>query len=84
MIYLKSFLAALAALIGYILLLLPAVYIWMDRLVPRPASLPDNVGYISSSNWIPVWPLFIGAIVVFLAAFFRTFRRISVRRTAGQ
>jgi hypothetical protein len=77
MIYVKSFLAGVAALIAYVLLFVFIVTIFMDRLVPGPASLLDNVGYVSNSPWIPAWLIATGALLVFAAASYWTFKRLS-------
>jgi hypothetical protein len=77
MIWVKSVLAGLAALIGYVLLLVLFVSILMGRLVSRPASLPGDAGYVSNSPWIPAWLILLGALFVFAVAFYWRFQRIS-------
>ena len=79
MIYLKSFLAGLAALAAYILLFLLAIRIWMDRLVKPRADLSAGDSDIVSPT-IPLSAILIGAVLAFLAASGWTFRRISSRR----
>ena len=75
MVYVKSFLAGVAALIAYVLLMLILLTVYMNRLVPRPASLPDNVGYVSNSPWIPAWLIVTGALLVFTAASGFTYKK---------
>jgi hypothetical protein len=74
MIWFWSFLVALAALIAYVLLF---VTVGIRLLVSTPPSLPEGVGYVSNSPWIPLWLILLGALLVFAAAFYGTFRKIS-------
>jgi len=73
MIYVKSLLISMAALITYVLLLVAIA----PLLVPTPASLPEGIGYVSNSPWIPMWLILGGALLVPTAAFYWTFKRIS-------
>ena len=77
MIYVKSILAAAAALILYSL---ACGAIVMKLLIPRPVAFPaDNVSFVLNGPWvtIPTWPILIGALLVFGGAFYWTFRTIS-------
>ena len=91
MIYLKSSLAGLGALVAYCVLftmfgirvLLPAPP------VPKWTDLPEGVSFVSNSPWVPIplWgPLAILAIglLVFAAAYFWMFRRLRRARTQQQ
>jgi hypothetical protein len=86
MIYVKSLLTALAALIAYaflfamfgVRLLLPA------HTAFKGSDLSEGVSYVSNSPWVrvPLWgPTAIG-LFVFSAAFFWTFR--TLRRARAQ
>jgi hypothetical protein len=74
MLYVKSFLAGVAALIIYMLLF---ATLGAKLLLPTPPSLPDGGGYISNSPWIPLWAILLGALLVAVAASFWTYRQIS-------
>jgi len=87
MVYVKSVLAGIAASIIFVPLY---VIVVLRLLVPRslpppPVSIPiDGVnggGYFSSSSGpmvaISAWPLLLGGLLIFAAAFYWTFRRIS-------
>jgi type VI protein secretion system component VasF len=77
MIYVKSFLAAVAALIIYVV---ACGAIVMKLLTPKPLSFPaDGVSYVSNGPWtpIPMWPVLIGALLVAAAAYYWTFKKIS-------
>jgi hypothetical protein len=88
MIYLKSSLVGLGAVVAYcvlfalfgVRLLLPA------PAVPKWTDLPEGVSFSSNSRWVPIplWgPLAILAIglLVFAAAYFWMFRRLRRPRT---
>jgi len=72
-IYVKSFLAGAAALIVYVLLF---VTVLTKLILPTPPSLPEGVGYVSNSPWIPAWLILLGALVAVAAAFYWTFRKL--------
>ena len=75
MIYIRSLLVGLAALILY--LLLCSAILWRV-LIPKLTSFPaDNVSYVFESPWIPIWPFLSGAVLIFAAAFYWTFKRSS-------
>jgi hypothetical protein len=77
MIYVKSLLAGLGALIAYCFLFVMA---GVRLLLPKPSDLPEGVGYISNSPWVPLWPVVVIALFVFAAAYFWTSRRLSRAR----
>jgi hypothetical protein len=77
MIYVKSLLAGLGARIAYCLLFLT---VGVRLLLPNPPDLPEGVGYISNSPWVPMWLVLLVALLVFAAACFCTFRRLSRAR----
>jgi hypothetical protein len=89
MIYVKSFLAGIAATIMCWVLCSIIVMELLVRKLPTPqfASIPANVGsqadgygYMSSSSsspLIPMWPFVIGALVIFAAVSYRTFKKFS-------
>ena len=76
MIFVKSLLAGVAALVLY--LLLAGAIVW--RLL-APLKLPpiraDAGGFTWGGPWIPIWPIPIGAVLVFAAAFYWIFKRRS-------
>jgi hypothetical protein len=74
MIYVKGLPAGVAALIVYMALF---AVVGVSLLVPMPLSLPVSVGYISNSPWIPLWPILVGALVVFAGAAYSVLRRAS-------
>jgi hypothetical protein len=74
MIYVKGLLAGVAALIVYMALF---AAVGVSLLVPKPPSLPDSVGYISNSPWIPLWVILVGALGVFAATAYSVLRRAS-------
>jgi hypothetical protein len=57
--------------------LLLAGSIVLKFLMPPPASIPANGSYSYNSPWIPVRPFLIGALLVFGAASYWAFRRIT-------
>ena len=66
MIYVKSFLAGVGALIVFYLLF---VTVGIRLLVRRPPDLPAGVGYISGPPWwFPSWLLALIALLVFTGA----------------
>jgi hypothetical protein len=73
MTYFNCFLTGLAALIAYVLLF---VTVLIKLLLPTPPSLPEGVGYVSNSPWIPAWLILLGALLSFAAAFYWTFRKL--------
>jgi hypothetical protein len=74
MIYLKSLLAGVGALIAYYFLF---VTIGIKLLLPMPPDLPDGAGYVSNSPWVPLWLILVIALLVFAAVYFWTFRKLS-------
>jgi hypothetical protein len=81
MIYVKSLLAGLGALIAYLFLF---VTVGVRLLLPKPPDLPQNVGYVSNSTWVPLWLVLVIALLVSAAAYFGTFRRLSRARPQQQ
>jgi H+/Cl- antiporter ClcA len=77
MIYLKSLLAGLGALVAFYYLF---VTVGIRLLLPKPPDLPEGVGYVSNSPWVPLWLVFLIALLVFAAAYFWTFRKLSKAR----
>jgi hypothetical protein len=73
MIYVKSFLAGVGALIVFCLLV---VTVGFRLLVRRPPDLPEGVGYVSNSPWVPVWLLVLIALLVFTVVCFYTFKKL--------
>jgi|SRR5580704_13707958 hypothetical protein len=78
MIYLKSLLGGLGTLIAYCFLF---VTVGVRLLLPKPPDLPESVGYVSNSPWVPLWLVLVIALLVFSAAYFWTFRRLSRARS---
>ncbi|MGA2713410.1 MAG: hypothetical protein ABSG41_09920 [Bryobacteraceae bacterium] len=78
MIYVKSFLAGVGALIAYYFLF---VTVGVRLLVHRPPDLPEGVGYISGSPWARLWTILLVALLVFTVACFWTFRKLKANRT---
>jgi hypothetical protein len=74
MIYLKSFLAGLGALIAYCFLF---VTVGVRLLVPKLPNLPEGVGWVASSPWVPLWLILLIALLVFAAVYFWTFQKLS-------
>jgi H+/Cl- antiporter ClcA len=74
MIYVKSLLAGVAALIAYYFLF---VTVGMRLLLPMPPDLPGGPGYVSSSPWVPLWLILVIALLVFAGVYFWTFRELS-------
>jgi hypothetical protein len=66
-IYVKSLLAGLGALIAYCFLF---ITVGVRLLLPKPPDLPEGVGYISNSPWVPLWLVLVIALLVFAAAYF--------------
>jgi hypothetical protein len=88
MIYVKSFLVGIAPTIVCWALCSLVVMELLTRKLPTPqlASIPANVGhyangggYFSSSPGplIAMWPFVIGALLIFAAVFYRTFKKLS-------
>ncbi len=78
MIYVKSLLCGLGALILYGLLAgaLGAMFLFFT--MPKLPDLADGSGFVGASTiWIPTWPLLGGAVVVFAAVFYWSFRRFA-------
>jgi hypothetical protein len=73
----KSLFAGLAAAIIYVLSF--GLVVLTQGLLPLEHRFPaDSGGVFSNGPWIPLWPiLMIGAPLIFLAAFYWTFKRIS-------
>ncbi len=74
MIYVKSLLAGVGALTAYYILF---VTVGIRLLLPTPPDLPEGVGYVSASPWVPLWLILVIALVVFAAAYYWTFRKLS-------
>jgi hypothetical protein len=74
MIYLKSFLAGVGALIAYCFLF---VTIGVRLLVPKPPDLPEGVGWVASSPWVPLWLILLIGLLIFAAVYFWTFQKLS-------
>jgi len=75
MIYLKSLLAGVGALIAFYFLF---VTVGIRLLLPKPPSdLPEGSGYVSDSPWVPLWLILVIALLVFAAVYFWTFRKLS-------
>ena len=81
MIYLKSLLAGVGALIAYYFLF---VTIGIKLLLPMPPDLPDGAGYVSNSPWVPLWLILVIALLVFAAVYFWTFRKLSESKPAAE
>jgi hypothetical protein len=77
LIYLKSLLAALGALIAFYFLF---VTVGIRLLLPVPPDLPEGAGYVSNSPWLPLWPILVIALLVFSGVYFWTFRKLSKPR----
>jgi hypothetical protein len=77
MIYVKSLLAGLGALIAYCFLF---VTVGVTLLLSKPPDLPESVGYISNSPWVPLWLVLVIATLVFAVAYFWMLRRLSRAR----
>ena len=80
MIYVKSLLAGLAALIIIAALIIGGLFfapIVMERLAP-PAGA---VSYVVSTPYVSMWPVLIGALLIFAVVSYWAFKRAS--RTAG-
>jgi len=77
MVYIKSFLAGVSALIAYYFLF---ITVGVRLLVRRPPNLPEGVGYISGSPWARWWMILLVALLVFTVAFLWTFRRLQANR----
>jgi hypothetical protein len=76
MILVKSLLVGVAAVIVY--LLLAAAIVWRLSTPPKLPPFPtDGGGFTWSGRWIPIWPIPIGAILVFVAASYWALKRIS-------
>jgi hypothetical protein len=74
MIYVKSFLAGVGALIVFYLLF---VTVGIRLLVRSPPDLPAGVGYISGPPWwFPSWLLALIALLVFTGACYWTFKKL--------
>jgi uncharacterized membrane protein len=58
---------------GYILF----VTVGIRLLLPKPPDLPEGVGYVSNSPWVPLWLILVTALVVFAVAYYWTFRKLS-------
>lgn len=77
MIYVKSLLAGVGALIAFYFLF---VTVGIRLLLPKPPDLPEGVGYVSNSPWVPLWVILVIALLVFAAASFWTFSKLSKAR----
>jgi H+/Cl- antiporter ClcA len=76
-IYVKSLLAGVGALIAFYFLF---VTVGIRLLLPKPPDLPEGVGYVSNSPWVPLWVILVIALLVFAAASFWTFSKLSKAR----
>ncbi len=74
MIYIKSLLAGVGALIAFYLLF---VTVGVRLLLPKPPDPREGVGYVSNSPWVPLWVILVVALLVFAAAYSWTFRKLS-------
>jgi hypothetical protein len=72
----KSFLARAAALMLY--LLVTGAVVRKLLAPPKLQPIPDSGGgFTWGGAWIPIWPIAIGAVLVFAAAFYWILKRIS-------
>jgi H+/Cl- antiporter ClcA len=82
MIYVKSFLVGVAALIvavlivGVFSLASPIVFLMRHQ-------AEGGVGVYENSPWVPLWLIPIGAALIFATAFYCAFRRIKARPSAS-
>jgi len=74
MIYIKSLLAGVGAMIACYFLIVTVV---IRLLVRMPFDQPEGAGYVSSSPWVPLWPVLLILPLVFAAACFWTFKKLS-------
>ena len=74
MIYVKSLLAGVGALIAYYFLF---ITVGTRLLLPMPPDLPEGAGYVSNSPWVPLWLILAIALLVFAGVYFWTFRKLS-------
>jgi hypothetical protein len=74
MIYLKSLLAGMGALLAYYSLF---VMVGIRLLLRMPPDLPEDSSYVSDSPWVPLWLVAVIALLVFAAVYFGTFRKLS-------
>jgi H+/Cl- antiporter ClcA len=74
MIHLKSVLAGVGALIACCFLFVTA---GIRLLLPKPPDLPEGVGFVSNSPWVPLWLILVIALLVFAAVYLWTFRKLS-------
>ncbi len=78
MIYVKSLLCGLAALTLYALLAGALGALFLFFTMPKLPDLVGDSGFVGANTiWIPTWPLFAGAVVVFAAVFYWSFRRFA-------
>ena len=76
MILVKSFLAGAAALILY--LLVSGAIVRKLLTPPKLPPIPGSSGRFTwGGAWIPIWPIAIGAVLIFAAVFYWTLKRIS-------
>jgi hypothetical protein len=86
MIYVKSFLTGLGALIAYGFLYVKfgvGVRLFLPTPTPPEGHAPEGVSYVSNSPWapVPIWgPLTIG-LFLFAVGYFWMFRRLRRART---
>jgi hypothetical protein len=75
MVFLKSLLVSATVTIVYTALGWVAATKMLTR---QTITFPsENSAYVSNGPWIPIWPVLIGAFLVFAVAFYWTFKRIS-------
>jgi H+/Cl- antiporter ClcA len=77
MIYLKSLLAGVGALIACYFLF---VTVFIRLLLLVPPDLPEGAGYVSNSPWIPLWLILVIALLASAGVCFWTFRKLSKQR----
>jgi hypothetical protein len=79
MIYLKSFLVGVAALIAFALIV-GALFLAGPIVYLMRHQAEGGVGVYENSPWVSVWVLLIGAALIFATAFYWAFRRSKARR----
>jgi hypothetical protein len=77
MTHVKSLLAALAALVVFAALF---ITVGVRLLLRRPPELPDDVGYVSNSPWVPSWLIVAVPLLLFAGVYWWTYIKLSRRR----
>ena len=85
MVYVKSVLAGIAASIVFVSLYVIVVLRLLVPIAPPPPPVSFSIdgvnggGYFSSDSMVAIsaWPLLLGGVLIFAAASYWTFRRIS-------